>query len=176
MRVIGRTEDDPGTTPARGATAAWAYATTVWAVTFALVHVYWAAGGGWGLPKGFRVPDHVGLLVVDVVAVPLCLAGGAASASLVPGSLMAGSLVPGWGRRLPARLRLRAVLGMAAISLLHSTPTVVLAVVALVQHRAGTLPERTWISYYLYEPYWFLGGTLSAAAWWTGRRRVIPAT
>jgi hypothetical protein len=133
----------------------------LWAELFAGVHVYWAAGGSWALPEGLRVEDHPALFVVDIVAVPLCIVGG----------LAAGSLVHPAGRRVPQRLRLAAVGTMSLICLAHSVPTVYAAVVALLQQRTGALSERAWISYYIYEPYWFLGGVLAGAATWTSRRR-----
>jgi len=141
------------------------YCAFVWAELFALVHVYWAAGGTWALPPGVRVPDLPALFAVDVAAVPLCAAGGLAALSLVR---------PVRGPGSP-RARRIAVAATSAICLAHSAPTVVAAAAVLARDEAGTLSERTRISYFCYEPYWFLGGLLTAALYLADRRRRPPA-
>jgi hypothetical protein len=55
---------------------AWAaYAACAWALAFAVVHLYWALGGAVGLPPGMSVGMNRALFVIDIVAVPLCVAG-----------------------------------------------------------------------------------------------------
>ncbi|MDQ1292369.1 MAG: hypothetical protein QG608_247 [Actinomycetota bacterium] len=134
----------------------------VWAELFAVVHVYWAAGGTWALPSGVRVPRIPALLAIDIAAVPLCAVGGLAALSLIRPLRGPGS----------PRARRLAVAATGLICLAHSTPTVVAATAALAQGHAGSLSERTRISYFCYEPYWFLGGLLTAALYLADSRRV----
>ena len=138
----------------RTGTPWFAYATAAWAFAFALVHVYWAFGGGIGLPEGFSVPDNTALLIIDIIAVPLCVGGG----------LLGLALIRPWGARFPRRLLLVSAWGMAALCLVHSVPTVISAGVVVANGTVDTLslPER--FSYFGYEPYWFLGGVVSALA------------
>lgn len=130
------------------------YATAVWAFAFALLHVYWAFGGGFGLPEGFSVPDNTALLVIDIIAVPLCVGGG----------LLGLALVRPWGLRFPRRLRLGAAWAMSALCLVHSVPTVIQAGIVLARGEQHTLsvPER--FSFFGYEPYWFVGGVFVGVA------------
>ena len=70
----------------------WAgYAACAWALAFAVVHLYWGLGGAAGLPPGRSVADNTALLVIDLVAIPLCLAAAA----------LALALVRPWGGRFP---------------------------------------------------------------------------
>lgn len=70
-----------------------AYSACAWAITFAVVHLYWALGGVLGLPLGMSVRMNPVLFVIDVIAVPLCALG----------ALLALSLVQPWGRVVPRR-------------------------------------------------------------------------
>src|SRR5688572_21278282 len=95
------------------------YAACAWALVFAAVHLYWGLGGTAGLPPGLSLFENTALFVIDLVAIPLCVAGG----------LLALALVQPWGRRLPRRLLLAAAWGTAALCAVHAVPTVVDAVV-----------------------------------------------
>lgn len=87
---------------------AWAaYAACAWALAFAVVHLYWALGGAVGLPPGMSVGMNRALFVIDIVAVPLCVAG----------ALLALSLVRPWGRHLPRRLFLASAWAVCALDL-----------------------------------------------------------
>lgn len=130
------------------------YATAVWAFAFALIHVYWAFGGGFGLPDGFSVPDNTALLIIDIIAVPLCVGGG----------LLALALVRPWGARFPRKLLLAAAWAMSALCLVHSVPTVISAGIVLARGTRDTLSRPEQFSYFGYEPYWFLGGLLAGLA------------
>src|SRR5690242_12552283 len=55
-----------------------------WMLLFAGVHVYWGFGGTALLPAGVSVLDSTALFVIDLLAVPLCLAGAAVSWLLRP--------------------------------------------------------------------------------------------
>ncbi|SMD19308.1 DUF3995 domain-containing protein [Lentzea albidocapillata] len=141
--------------PAIRAGAPWfSYATAAWAFAFALIHVYWAFGGGLGLPDGFSVPDNTALLIIDIIAVPLCVGGG----------LLGLALVRPWGARFPRRLLLAAAWSMSALCLIHSVPTVISAGIVLARGTRHTLSLPEQFSYFGYEPYWFLGGLLAGLA------------
>lgn len=133
-------------------TSWFGYLTALWAFLFAIIHVYWAFGGGFGLPKGFRVPDHTALLVIDIIAVPLCIGGGLLGLALVRPS------------RIPRRLLLVAGWAMCALCLVHSVPTVVQAAILLMQGEQDTLSLPEKFSFFGYEPYWFIGGILVGLA------------
>ncbi|MFD1147730.1 DUF3995 domain-containing protein [Saccharothrix hoggarensis] len=149
----GRPATSIGTTSATG-TPWFGYGTAVWAFAFAVLHVYWAFGGGFGLPEGFSVPDHTLLLIIDIVAVPLCVAGG----------VLGLALIRPWGLRLRRWMRLAAAWGMCALCLVHSVPTVVQAAVVLARGEQDTLSTPEKFSLFGYEPYWFVGGVLVGLA------------
>ena len=128
---------------------------------FGLVHLYWALGGGLLLPDGMRVPDHTALFVINVIAIPLCAVG----------ALLAASFVTAAGRRIPRRWRLLAGWGVAALSLVHSTPAIVAVLGRATGITNGTWSTQTKFSYLVYEPWWFLGGLLFLAATEGLRRR-----
>jgi len=128
---------------------------------FGLVHLHWALGGGLLLPDGLRVPDHTALFVVDVIAIPMCAAGAA----------LAASFVTAVGQRIPRRWRLVAGWGTAALSLVHSTPAIVVVLGRAVGIAHDRWSTETTLSYLVYEPYWFLGGLLFLAATEGYRRR-----
>lgn len=148
--------DSPNATERSARTGApwYGYATAAWAFAFALLHLYWAFGGGFGLPAGFSVQDNTALLVIDIIAVPLCVGGG----------LLGLALVRPWGARFPRGLLLGSAWGMSALCLVHSVPTVVAAAIVLLRGAQDelSLPER--FSYFGYEPYWFIGGVASGLA------------
>lgn len=136
------------------ATPWFGYATAVWAFAFAVLHVYWAFGGGFGLPEGFSVPDHTALLVIDIIAVPLCLGGG----------VLGLALVRPWGLRFPRWMRLSAAWAMCALCLVHSVPTVIQAAFVLARGEQDTLAVEEKFSFFGYEPYWFVGGVFVGVA------------
>lgn len=150
-------EDNPGPpTPIRVV----AHAAAVWMVVFAVVHLYWSVGGTALLPAGLTVPDVLPLLIIDIVAVPLSLAG----------AVLALALVRPWGARIGRRRLLLLGWGVAAVALVHSTPTVVLELARLVGLRDAVLTEADMLSAWVYEPWWFLGGVLFAVATWGSMR------
>lgn len=99
-------------------------AAAIWAVTFAAIHAYWAAGGGYGLPGEVRLWEHKALLTADLIAIPLCLL--AAWVAAVDGRN------PAAARRVPfARATVTTV---ALLCLSHSIPplaTLITRVIAI---------------------------------------------
>ncbi|BAJ30074.1 MULTISPECIES: DUF3995 domain-containing protein [Kitasatospora] len=132
-----------------------AYAAAAWSALFALVHLYWLLGGRLGLPDGLSVRDSTPLLVIDVVAVPLC----AAAAGL------ALALVRPWGARLPARPLRVAARGTALLLVAHAVPSVPdWIALALGRSSPAGLDAMARFATFLYEPFFLAGGLLFALA------------
>ncbi|MBB5067169.1 hypothetical protein BJ969_000257 [Saccharopolyspora gloriosae] len=132
-----------GAVAARGAAA--------WSVAFGLVHVYWLVGGEVGLPPGTSLASNLPLLIIDVVAIPLC-----ALAALV-------ALAPTrpWGSRVPRWLLNTAICGVAVLLLVHAMPSVV-DWVLLASGRLAVAdldPMERFVTL-LYEPVFLAGGLL----------------
>lgn len=140
---------------------AWAWLAAAWMAIFAVVHAYWAVGGGLLLPAGLRVPDRFALFVVDLVAIPMCAAG----------AVLAASFVTTAGERIPRRWRLAGGWAAAALSLVHSAPAIAVVVARAVGLSSGAWSSELKFSYLVYEPWWFLGGLLFLAATEGLRRR-----
>lgn len=142
---------------------AW-WMTATWMTAFAAVHVYWGFGGTALLPNGVSVLDSPAMFVIDLVAIPLCLAGAALAWLLRPDQ---------HPRRLLGRrwLLWPGTVG-AAVMLAHGVTG--LAVVGLPWLVSGeVVGEERWSL--LYEPYWLLGGLLLAATVTCFRRAVRRA-
>ena len=93
-----------------------AYAAGAWGLLFAAVHAYWALGGTGGL-EGERVT--AGLLIIDVIAIPLCLLAALIAYATVRPSLWP---APAWMLRAGAwtasvALGLRGLTGLAQTAL-----------------------------------------------------------
>ncbi|SHG02924.1 DUF3995 domain-containing protein [Streptoalloteichus hindustanus] len=139
-----------------------ALAASTWGFLFALVHLYWLLGGRAGLPpelslfgEGQRV-----LLVIDVIAIPLCLGAGLLAAVLA---------LPGRRRPIPRRLALAGAWGVGAVCVVHAAPSAVdWARLPGGHHVPLSTMERFGI--FLYEPWFLVGGVLFClAAWAFGR-------
>ncbi|MGW1175468.1 DUF3995 domain-containing protein [Kitasatospora sp. NPDC002543] len=127
------------------------YAAAGWAVAFALVHLYWLADGRLGLPDGRSVWSNTPLLVIDVIAVPLCAV--AAAVALAP--------LRRWGARVPARLLGPALWGTAALLVLHAAPSVPDWVALAADRRPGAEPDAmARFATFGYEPFFLAGGLL----------------
>jgi hypothetical protein len=122
-------------------------------LVFAGAHVYWGFGGTAVLPDGVSVIESLTLFVVDLVAIPLCLAGAALAWALRPAQRPSRLAARTW-LLWPARVG-------AAMMLAHGlTGLVLLAAAAL-----GGGVEASQARFVLVtEPYWLLGGVLLAAA------------
>ncbi|MGW7444425.1 DUF3995 domain-containing protein [Kitasatospora sp. NPDC054795] len=131
------------------------YAAAGWAVAFALVHLYWLADGRLGLPDGRSVWSSTPLLVIDVIAIPLCAV--AAAVALAP--------LRRWGARVPARLLGTALWGTTALLVLHAAPSVPDWIALAVGSRSGAeLDAPARFVTFGYEPFFLAGGLLFAAA------------
>lgn len=129
------------------------YAAAGWAVAFALVHVYWLADGRLGLPDGRSVWSSTPLLVIDVIAIPLCAL--AAAVALAP--------LRRWGARVPARLLGLALWGTTALLVLHAAPSVPDWIALAAGSRSGAeLDSMARFATFGYEPFFLAGGLLFA--------------
>ena len=133
-----------------------AYAASVWALAFAVVHLYWALGGAVGLPKGMSVGMNPALFVIDVLAVPLC----------VVGALLALSLVRPWGQLFSRRLLVASAWAVCALLIVHSAPTLVEGGLVVTGLRDAKLSALERWSLFVYEPWFLVGGLLYGAAAW----------
>ncbi len=95
------------------------------------------------------------MLLVDVVAVPLCTVA----------AVLALALVRPWGRRFPRRLLLVGAWGTGAVLVVHAVPTVP-DWVALAAGRLapGDLTATEGFVTFLYEPFFLAGGVLYVLA------------
>ncbi|MCX2729091.1 DUF3995 domain-containing protein [Saccharopolyspora sp. NFXS83] len=122
-----------------------------WSVVFGLVHVYWLAGGGVGLPPGTSLASNLPLLIIDVVAIPLCAL--AALVALAP--------IRPWGSRVPRWLLHAAVWGVAALLVVHALPSVVdWLLLASGRLAVADLDPMARFVTLLYEPVFLTGGLL----------------
>lgn len=138
-----------------------AYGACAWALTFAVVHLYWALGGVLGLPPGMSVGMNRALFVIDVIAVPLC----------VVGALLALSFVQPWGNLFQRRFLLACGCGVCALLIVHSAPTLIGGGLMAVGLRNADLSVLERWSLFVYEPWFFLGGVLyGVATWGYGRK------
>jgi Protein of unknown function (DUF3995) len=136
------------------------WAAAAWSVAFGLVHAYWAMGGQWALPDEMNVRDNLALLVIDLVAVPLC--AGAAWLALA-----LGGIVRPWPTR---RLVLRAGWATAGLLVVHAAPAIVEWGRLLAGARSTDMSDLEWFSLAVYEPWFLTGGVLFALVTWRARR------
>lgn len=128
-----------------------AHGAAAWSAAFGLVHAYWLAGGGVGLPPGTSLASNLPLLIIDVVAIPLCALA----------MLVALAPVRPWGSRVPSRLLHVAVWGIAALLLVHALPSVVdWLLLASGRLAVADLDPMARFVTFLYEPVFLTGGLL----------------
>ncbi|MFD8483396.1 DUF3995 domain-containing protein [Kitasatospora sp. NPDC059673] len=132
-----------------------AHAAALWSAVFALVHLYWLLGGRASLPDGLSVLDNTPLLVIDILAIPLCAVAAA----------LALALVRPWGGRLPARRLLWAARGTAVLLIVHAAPSVPDWLALAAGHRSvAELDAMARFATVLYEPFFLAGGVLFGCA------------
>jgi hypothetical protein len=132
-----------------------AYGAAAWGVAFAGIHLYWLLGGRVGLPAGQSLFDNLPLLIIDVIAIPLCLVA----------ALLAYSLIRPKSARFGRRTLLIGAWGTAALLVGHALPATIdwgaLLAGARTMDDLGSL-ER--FSTLLYEPFFMAGGAFFAVA------------
>ncbi len=137
-----------------------AYAAFAWMAFFAVVHIYWLVGGTVGLPPGKKLTDSAGLLIADIIAIPLCMVGAALALALTQ---------TGRARPSPRTLQ-RLAVATAVVSVVHAGPAMISWVLRPLGVEDGELTDEERFSLFLYEPFWLLGGILFGLATWEYRR------
>jgi len=151
---------------------AWAgYAAFVWAVLFAALSFYWAAGAAAGVDMNAPAITRP-VLARDPGWIAILWATGGLK---VIAGLLALALVRQWGRVLPRRLLLAAGWSAFAIMALYE------GAASLVQHAlmvAGAIATPAGLGetsarwhLFLWDPWWLLGGVLFGLAAWHCQRR-----
>ncbi|HLZ71813.1 MAG TPA: DUF3995 domain-containing protein [Dehalococcoidia bacterium] len=156
----------------RSPSLAWAgYAAFAWAMLFAALSFYWAAGGAAGVETNAPAITRL-VLARDPVWIAILWATGALK---VLAGLLALALVQRWGRVLPRRLLLAAGWAAFAIMALYE------GAASLVQHAlmvsgaistpAGLGETSARWHLFLWDPWWLLGGVLFGLAAWRRQQR-----
>jgi hypothetical protein len=155
----------------RSRAATWAaYTATAWALLFAAMSFYWAAGGTVGAstqsdiilkPAQAREPWFVALLWITGVL-------------KVVAGLIALALVHQWGRWVPRWMLLAAAwaagVGMVLYGGANLAVRGLMAVGLVATPEAMHSPAARW-HLVLWDPWWLLGGILFVAAAWYATRR-----
>ena len=155
--------DDPDMRRPRSAGAG--HAAAAWALAFAALSFYWAAGGTAGLgtlSKGLRreALERPGGFVAVLWATAVVKVAAAA---------LGLALVQPWGERVPRRLLLAAGWATGVLLTLYGGVGLVNAALAEFGVVESTDPETVRWYLLLWEPYWILGGLLFLTA--TGQFR-----
>jgi hypothetical protein len=137
-----------------------------WMLLLAMVHIYWGFGGAGLLPDGVSVLDSRGLFVIDLVVIPLLLAG-AGTAWLLRPTQRAGKL------RARAWLLWPATLG-CAVMFGHVLSTALFGVPGVLADR-GAAGSR-WAYQLAFEPVWLLGAVAMLATVVAFRRAAWSGT
>jgi hypothetical protein len=172
-----RTKDSPSIDePAREAPStastfrplAWAgYGACIWALVFAAISFYWAAGGTAG-------GDTIGPAITGMAHDPAFIAVLWGTGALkVMGGLLALALVQSWGRLLPRWALLSTAWGGGILMALYGGASWVqegLMVFGVIRIPAGLGHTAALWHVVLWDPWWLLGGILFIIAAWSYRR------
>jgi hypothetical protein len=139
------------------------YATSVWAFVFAFVNFYWAAGGTFGLAT---LGSALMALALARDPVAILVGGWGVGTAKVMGGLLPIALMHRWNVLIPRPL-LRRVAGVAGFGMM------LYGGASFVQHTfmmtgVISLPDGlgyigAWWHLALWDPWWFVGGTLFVA-------------
>jgi len=146
------------------------YAAFAWALLFAALTFYWAAGGTAGahtLSREIREPA----LRRDGGFVAILWATGVLK---VGAALLALAFVRPWGRSVPRWLLLVAGWGTAALLTLYGGIGMTGALLSELGVTESTDPGVVRWYLFLWEPVWLVGGLLFAATAWRHTRRSRP--
>jgi hypothetical protein len=147
----------------------WAgYAACIWALVFAAISFYWAAGGTAG-------SDTIGPAITNMAHDPAFIAvlWGTGTLKLL-GGFLALALVRPWGRALPRRVLLTAAWGGGILISLYGAASWVqegLMVVGVIRIPTGLGHTAAVWHVLLWDPWWLLGGTLFLSAAWSCSRK-----
>lgn len=156
---------------ARHLSTRWAgYAACAWAVAFAAISFYWAAGGTIGVNTNApAITTHV--LARDPSWIAIMWGAGVLK---VIAGLLALALVRPWGRAIPHWLLLTAAWGAVAIMGVYEGGASLIQHALMVAGVIGT-PEGLGATsarwhLLLWDPWWLIGGILFGIAAWEYRR------
>ncbi|MBA2277703.1 MAG: DUF3995 domain-containing protein [Chloroflexia bacterium] len=155
-----------GSSDLRTGRAVWsAYTACAWAFVFAVPSFYWAVGGTVGMQTIARDPDAIPLIDDPFVVF-------ATGVLKVLGGLLALALVQPWGRRFrrwPRRLAWAAggFLTLYGAALLVQHGLMLTGAVATPDVLGATAAR--W-HFWLWDPWWLVGGILFGLAAWCCRR------
>ena len=128
-----------------------------WAILFALLSFFWAAGGRTGLHPFEEMKDPV-LYVINLAAGFLKLLAG----------LILLALVRPWGKRFPRWLLLIGAWVASGIFVLHGLYSILGDILVITGIVPTSDPVNKWrlLDLYLWGPWWLLGGILFTLATW----------
>ncbi len=143
-----------------------AHAACGWALIFALPSFYWAAGGTVGMNTIARDPDAISLLNEPIVVFGTGLLK-------VLGGMLVLALVQPWERRFGRWLR-RATWAAGGVLVVYGAALQIQH--GLMLTRLVDTPDALGITaarwhFWLWDPWWLLGGVLFLLAPWSARRR-----
>jgi hypothetical protein len=149
----------------------WAgYAACAWAIAFALLSFYWAAGGTTGLDTlGGEIEERTRARDIWFIVI----GGWAVGVVKVIGGLLALAQARSWGRGLSRRLvLLLAWLGGVGMMLYGGLGIMLdgLRVAGVLGMSDGADPSDARWHLVLWDPWWLLGGVLFAIAAWHTQR------
>lgn len=159
-RALGGTAARGPQTPKSWLMRASAYAACAWGLVFAAAHLYWLLGGTLGIPLGLALFANKPLLVIDIIAIPLCIIA----------ALLALALVQSWGRRFPWQWLLTAAWAACALFVVHAAPQIPDWVILALGRRTTALTPADRFDLFLYEPWFLVGGILFGVAAWRFQR------
>lgn len=152
--------------------ATWAaYAAATWALIFAALSFYWAAGGTAGVQTLGPAIDRLGASR-DPGFIALVWATGILKAI---GGVVALALVQSWGKVMPRWLLLAAAWGGGVLALLYGAASLLqhaLMVAGVIATPAGLGAAAARWHLLLWDPWWLLGGILFLVAAWFNRRSI----
>jgi hypothetical protein len=139
-----------------------AYAAAAWALLFAALSFYWAAGGRLGVDTLAR-PIRERATARDPDFMRIVWATGVLK---VVAALLALALVHPWGRSIPRRMLLVAGWAAGAVLVLYGGMGMVGAGLAELGVTEASDPETVRWYLFLWEPVWLVGGALFLLAAW----------
>ncbi len=145
-----------------------AYAVAGWWVAFAALSFYWAAGGTIGVST---LGEGTGALAAEREPWFVATVAATGVLKLVP-AVLALPLVRPWGDRISRRVRVVAVGGLGALSVLYGTVGIAAKLLVLVGvvTPAGIDAREFWGHLLVWDPIRVLGGALLCAVAVRSRR------
>jgi hypothetical protein len=123
----------------------------LWAILFAMVHVFWLAGGRAGLPSDIDVVPGSALFFAAVAAIPILTIAGCAAVLTRKSS-------SDWTHRITV-----VVVGLTTVfCMTHALPPLLAHAWLALTGADRALDERAFYMLAIYEPNWLFGGVAFA--------------